>query len=196
MPPSLTAAVGVDALTHAIEAYVSRRAQPLTDTIALSAIRRIGAHLRRACADGQDREARAAMMLGAMEAGMAFSNASVALVHGMARPLGACFHLAHGLSIAVLLPVVTAFSLPAARERYDRIATALGVEDLVGALRELNQDVGIPSLRALGVPDDRYEALLPRMAADAIESGSPANNPRLATQEEIVALYREAYEEN
>lgn len=195
MPPSLTAAVGVDALTHAIEAYVSRRAQPLTDTVALAAIRRIGAALRRACADGADRGARAAMMLGAMEAGMAFSNASVALIHGMARPLGACFHLAHGVSIAVLLPAVTRFSLPAATERYAEVAAALGAEDLVAALHALNRDVRIPSLRALGVPADRYHALLPRMAADALESGSPANNPRLATADEIVALYREVYEE-
>jgi alcohol dehydrogenase class IV len=195
MPPSLTAAVGVDALAHAIEAYVSRRAQPLTDQLALSAVRRIGAHLRRACADGQDRPARAAMMLGAMEAGMAFSNASVALVHGMARPLGACFHLAHGISIAVLLPVVTRFSLPAAPARYAEIGAALGVGDLAAGLQALNREVGIPTLRELGVPRDRYDGLLPRMAADALESGSPANNPRPAAVEEIIGLYRQVYEE-
>jgi alcohol dehydrogenase class IV len=195
MPPGLTAAVGVDALTHAIEAYVSRRAQPMTDLLALSAIRLIARHLRAAYRHGDDLEARSHVMLGAMQAGMAFSNASVALVHGMARPLGACFHLTHGLSIAVLLPVVTALSLPAAPERYARIAAEMGEADLVTAIRNLNRDVAIPSLRQLAPDADRFESLLEKMAADALASGSPANNPRPATAPEIIALYRRAYSE-
>lgn len=195
MPKSLTAAVGVDALTHAVEAYVSKRAQPLTDLLALSAIRLISQNLRTAYHDGSDLAARSAVMLGAMQAGMAFSNSSVALIHGMARPLGACFHLTHGHSIAVLLPVVTAFSAPAAPERYARIAAEMGEADIVTALRNLNRDVGIPSLRALGVEEARYESLLEKMAHDAIASGSPANNPRAASKEEIIALYRQAYRE-
>lgn len=195
MPKSLTAAVGVDALTHAIEAYVSRRAQPMTDTLALSAIRLISHHLRTAYREGGNLEARSQVMLGAMQAGMAFSNASVALVHGMARPLGACFHLTHGLSIAVLLPVVTEFSLAAAPERYARIAEEMGASDVVTAIRELNRDVAIPSLHQLGVEEGRYESLLEKMAADALASGSPANNPRVPTAEEIVELYRRAYAE-
>jgi len=196
MPRPLTAAVGVDALTHAIEAFVSRHAQPMTDLLALSAIRLIAQNLRAAYQEGEDRAARGAVMLGAMQAGMAFSNASVALVHGMARPLGACFHLTHGVSIALLLAVVTEFSLTAAHDRYQQIAAAMAVTDLGTALRELVRDVRIPGLPALHVPADRYESLLPKMAADALESGSPANNPRLATAEEIVALYRRAYAEN
>jgi alcohol dehydrogenase class IV len=195
MPKSLTAAVGVDALTHAIEAYVSRRAQPMTDLLALSAIRLIARNLRTAYHDGGNLEARSAVMLGAMQAGMAFSNSSVALVHGMARPLGACFHLTHGISIAVLLPAVTEFSLAAAPERYPRIAAEMGVTDLVPALRSLNRDVRIPSLRALDVPAARFESLLEKMAADAIASGSPANNPREPSAAEIVGLYREVYGE-
>lgn len=196
MPKSLTAAVGVDALTHAVEAYISKRAQPLTDLLALSAIGLISRNLRAAYNDGSDLAARSAVMLGAMQAGMAFSNSSVALIHGMARPLGACFHLTHGHSIAVLLPVVTAFSVPAASDRYARIAAEMGEADLVAALRNLNRDVGIPSLRALGVEQARYESLLAKMANDAIASGSPANNPRAASQEEIIALYRQAYRED
>lgn len=195
MPKSLTAAVGVDALTHAVEAYVSKRAQPLTDLLALSAIRLISQNLRTAYHDGSNLAARSAVMLGAMQAGMAFSNSSVALIHGMARPLGACFHLTHGHSIAVLLPVVTAFSAPAAPERYARIAAEMGEADIVTALKNLNRDVGIPSLRALGVEEARYESLLEKMAHDAIASGSPANNPRAASVEEIIALYRQAYRE-
>src|SRR5262249_51885592 len=144
MPKPLTAAVGVDALTHAIEAYVSKRAQPITDLLALSAIRLISHNLRTAYNQGDNLEARTAVMLGARQAGMWFSNASVALVHGMARPLGACFHLTHGISIAVLLPAVTEFSIGAAAERYARIAAEMGESDIVAALRKLNQDVGIP----------------------------------------------------
>src|SRR5207253_2257286 len=132
------------------------RAQPMTDLLALSAVRLIAYNLGIACDDGQNLPARAAVMLGAMQAGMAFSNSSVALVHGMARPLGACFHLTHGLSIAVLLPVVTEFSFSAAPERYARIAAEMGVSDIVIALHELNRDAGIPSLRALNVPAGRY----------------------------------------
>jgi alcohol dehydrogenase len=190
MPKPLTAAVGVDALAHAIEAFVSKRAQPMTDLLALSAIGLIARNLRAAYNDGADIAARSAVMLGAMQAGMAFSNSSVALVHGMARPLGACFHLSHGVSIAVLLPVVTEFSVSAAPERYARVAAEMGEADIVTALRALNRDVNIPSLRTLGVPAERYESLLTKMAADALASGSPANNPRAATVEEIVALYR------
>ncbi|MBL8798380.1 MAG: iron-containing alcohol dehydrogenase [Planctomycetia bacterium] len=195
MPKGLTAAVGVDALTHALEAYVSRRAQPQTDLLALSAIRLIAHNLRTAYHDGSNLEARSAVMLGAMQAGLAFSNASVALVHGMARPLGACFHLTHGLSIAVLLPAVTEFSQSSAPERYARAAFEMGQQDIVGALRHLNRDVGIPKLRNLNVPAERFESLLDKMAADALASGSPANNPRQASAEEIVALYRRVYAE-
>lgn len=193
MPKSLTAAVGVDALTHAIEAYVSKRAQPLTDLLALSAIRLIAHNLRAAHHDGDNVAARSAVMLGAMQAGMAFSNSSVALVHGMARPLGACFHLTHGCSIAVLLPVVTAFSIASAPSRYERIAEEMVEPDLVAALRELNRDVNIPSLRELVADAESYESLLETMAADAIASGSPANNPREASAEEIISLYRTTY---
>jgi len=180
----------VDALAHAIEAFVSKRAQPMTDLLALSAVSLIARNLRAAYNDGNNIAARSAVMLGATQAGMAFSNSSVALVHGMARPLGACFHLSHGVSIAVLLPVVTEFSASAAPERYARVAAEMGEADIVTALRALNRDVNIPSLRSLGVPEDRYESLLPKMAADALASGSPANNPRAATAEEIVALYQ------
>jgi alcohol dehydrogenase class IV len=194
MPKALTAAVGVDALTHAIEAYVSRKAQPVTDVLALSAIRLISQHLRTAYEHGPNLEARAAVMLGAMQAGMAFSNASVALVHGMARPLGACFHLTHGISIAVLLPDVTEFSISAAPERYACIAAEMGEPDLVAALRKLNRDVGIPTLFGLKIGAERFQSLLEKMATDALASGSPANNPRLANQLEIIDLYRTIYQ--
>jgi alcohol dehydrogenase class IV len=191
-PRDLTAFVGVDSLTHAIESYVSRKANPATDDWALRAAALIGAHLRRAWSEPEDREARAAMALGATLAGMAFSNASVALVHGMSRPVGAHFGVPHGLSNAVLLPEVTRWSLAGAPERYATIAGVLGVEDLVGALQQLNDDLEIPRLAALA-PRDRFDAVRAEMAEAALESGSPGFNPRVPDAEEIVALYDAAY---
>ena len=126
VPPGPTAAAGLDALTHAVEAYLSRRAQPLTDTLALAAMRTIPEALPRAWRDGSDLQAREAMMTAQLQAGLAFSNSSVALVHGMARPLGAHFGVPHGLANAMLLPEVLRFTLPGAPERFARIAEAMG----------------------------------------------------------------------
>ncbi|MFD0938447.1 iron-containing alcohol dehydrogenase, partial [Methylobacterium trifolii] len=126
-PKRLTADTGIDALTHAIEAYVSKKANPFSDGLALEAMRAIAPNLRRVWTDPGDRGAREAMMLGATQAGIAFSNSSVALVHGMSRPIGAHFHVAHGLSNAMLLPAITAFSAPAATGRYAACARAMGV---------------------------------------------------------------------
>ncbi|MBN3512870.1 iron-containing alcohol dehydrogenase [Mycolicibacterium septicum] len=204
MPARLTADTGVDALTHAIEAYVSRRASRFTDALALAAMTSISRHLRRAYADGADREAREAMMLASTQAGMAFSNSSVALVHGMSRPIGGHFHVAHGLSNAMLLPAVTKFSIDSAVERYADCARAMGVvapatEDrhaadaLVAELEQLCADVEVPTPRAYGIDQAEWEARLETMAAQALASGSPNNNPRIPTQEEIVELYREIY---
>jgi alcohol dehydrogenase class IV len=143
-------------------------------------------------------------MVGAHHAGLAFSNASVALVHGMSRPIGAFFHVPHGLSNAMLLPAITTFSAPAARERYAACARAMGVASgdegdqaavarLIDELTALNLDLGVPSPAAYGIDKARYMDLLPTMAAQALASGSPANNPREPSVEEIVALYRAVY---
>ncbi len=204
MPLRLTADTGIDSLTHAIEAYVSRRASPFTDGLAKNAMGLIARNIRAACADPQNRAAREAMMLGAMTAGMAFSNASVALVHGMSRPIGAFFHVPHGLSNAMLLPEITAFSAPAALERYADCARAMGVAEegegsqaavarLLDELRRLNEDLKVPSPRTYGIERARYDQLLPVMADQALASGSPANNPRVPTGDEIIELYRRVY---
>ncbi|HEY3911057.1 MAG TPA: iron-containing alcohol dehydrogenase [Stellaceae bacterium] len=204
MPLRLTADTGLDSLTHAIEAYVSRRASPYTDGLAKNAMGLIARHIRTACAEPGNRAAREAMMLGATTAGMAFSNASVALVHGMSRPIGAFFHVPHGLSNAMLLPEITAFSVPAALDRYADCARAMGVADenegsqgavarLLDELQRLNRDLQVPTPRAYGIDADRYEELLPVMASQALASGSPANNPRVPSSDEIIALYRRAY---
>ena len=205
MPLRLTADTGLDSLTHAIEAYVSRRASPFTDGLAKSAMGLIARHIRTACAEPDNRPAREAMMLGATTAGMAFSNASVCLVHGMSRPIGAFFHVPHGLSNAMLLPEITAFSVPAALDRYADCARAMGVADedegsqsavarLLDELRKLNDDLRVPTPREWGINAARYEELLPVMASQALGSGSPANNPRIPTSDEIIELYRRVYE--
>ena len=204
MPLRLTADTGLDSLTHAIEAYVSRRANPFTDGLARSAMGLIAHHIRTACAEPDNRAAREAMMLGATTAGMAFSNSSVCLVHGMSRPIGAFFHVPHGLSNAMLLPEITAFSAPAALERYADCARAMGVAEesegsqgavarLLDELRRLNEDLQVPTPRAWGIDAARYQELLPVMADQALGSGSPANNPRIPTSGEIVDLYRRVY---
>jgi alcohol dehydrogenase class IV len=204
MPYRLTADTGIDSLTHAIEAYVSRRASPFTDGLAKNAMGLIARQIRSACAEPDNRSAREAMMLGATTAGMAFSNASVALVHGMSRPIGAFFHVPHGLSNAMLLPEITAFSAPAALERYADCARAMGVAEegegsqaavarLIDELRRLNEDLKVPSPQAYGIERGRYDELLPLMASQALASGSPANNPRIPTADEIIELYRRVY---
>ncbi|MBI4267019.1 MAG: iron-containing alcohol dehydrogenase [Chloroflexi bacterium] len=203
-PRGLTASIGIDALTHAIEAYVSLKSQPMSDIFCLSAIRLLSGNLRQAWANGNNIEAREKTMLGALQAGIAFSNASVALVHGMSRPIGANFHVPHGASNAALLAVVTEFSLIGNPARYAQIAQAMG-ENVNGktelaaaqlaaeAVKRLIADMKVPSLRELGVDKDKLFQLAPRMTEDAIASGSPGNNPRQATKEEIIELYHRAY---
>jgi len=204
MPWRLTADTGLDSLTHAIEAYVSRRASPFTDGVARSAMGLIARHIRAACAEPDNRSAREAMMLGATQAGMAFSNASVCLVHGMSRPIGAFFHVPHGLSNAMLLPEITAFSAPAALVRYADCARAMGiaaegegnqaaVARLLDELRALNQDLKVPTPKAYGIDERRYQELLPVMASQALASGSPGNNPRVPSADEIIDLYKRVY---
>ncbi len=200
MPRGVTAATGLDALIHAIEAYVSVKAQPLSDVMALSAIRLLSEYLPQAWANPDNVEARTQTMLGALQAGMAFSNASVALVHGMSRPIGANFHVAHGISNAALLGVVMEFSLMGAPKRYADIARAMGLAvDNLGAMdaakrgaeavKNMVEQMKIPGLTGLGVSRDKLEPLVSKMADDAIASGSPGNNPRKATKEEIIDLY-------
>jgi alcohol dehydrogenase len=204
MPARLSADTGVDALTHAIEAYVSRKANPFSDGFALAAITAIGQNLREVYKDGANREAREAMMLAATQAGIAFSNSSVALVHGMSRPLGAHFHIAHGLANAMLFPAVTEFSVAGAEARYADCARALGAarpddDDgaascaLVAELHALNRDLNVPTPESYGISPDDWSRLIPLMAEQALASGSPANNPIVPDATEIAALYTRIY---
>ena len=203
-PFRLTADTGVDTLTHAIEAYVSRKASAYTDMLALQAMRLVADNLRTACFEPENPTGREGMMLAANLAGMAFSNASVALVHGMSRPIGAHFHVPHGLSNAMLLPAVTSFSLNAALPRYADCARAMGWAEtgdadqvagskLLEGLRTLNKDLEVPTPADYGIDEERYQGLMETMAQQALASGSPNNNPRVPTASEIVDLYREIY---
>jgi alcohol dehydrogenase class IV len=200
-PMRLTADTGVDSLTHAIEAYVSRRANPFADTFALSAMRAIWTNLPSACFEPQNLAAREAMMLAATQAGIAFSNSSVALVHGMSRPIGARFHVPHGLSNAMLLPVVTEFSIRAGIARYADCARVMGmvpadgaddqaVDELVRNLHELNRKLKVPTPAEFGIDRRAWEESIPSMVQQALTSGSPANNPRVPSGDEIEGLYR------
>ncbi|MHB0806406.1 iron-containing alcohol dehydrogenase [Stutzerimonas nitrititolerans] len=200
LPPRVTADTGIDALTHAIEAYVSRKASLYSDAQALESMRLLAPNLRAAFHEPRNLAAREAMMLGATLAGIAFSNASVALVHGMSRPIGAFFHVPHGLSNAMLLPAVTAFSIPAAPERYADCARAMGVasegdsvetanDKLLSELRALNKELQVPSPAQFGIARERFFELRETMAKQALASGSPGNNPRVPSEAEIIDLY-------
>ncbi|MEH6589958.1 MAG: iron-containing alcohol dehydrogenase [Halioglobus sp.] len=200
MPYRLTADTGIDSLCHALEAYVSRKANPFTDSIALTAMRSIYRNIRTACAEPDNRVAREAMMLAATQGGIAFSNASVTLIHGMSRPVGALYHVPHGLSNAMLLPEVTAWSVAGAPERYAHCARYMGMADvsdsdtvsldkLIDSLHRLNADLSVPSPAEYGIDRTEWFGSLDLMADQALASGSPANNPLVPNADDIKALY-------
>ncbi len=204
LPKRLTADTGVDALVHAVEAYVSRKKNPVAATFARDAMGRIARNLRTAYREPDNREAREHMMLGATNAGIAFSTASVALVHGMSRPIGAHFHVHHGLSNAMLFPAVTEFSIPEDRSGYADCARFMGVSSgadsdevavgkLLDELRSLNEDLNVPTPKGYGIDEQKYRELMPLMAEQALASGSPNNNPRVPTKTEIVEIFERIY---
>lgn len=204
LPKRTTADTGIDALTHAMEAYVSKKANPYSDSQAIAAMKLIGPNLRKAYHHPENEHAREAMMLGATLAGIAFCNSSVALVHGMSRPIGAFFHVPHGLSNAMLLPLITEFSIVAAPERYADCAKAIGVathdddlttanQKLIAALKEINRDLEVPSLAEFGADPAIFNEVIYTMAEQALASGSPNNNPRVPSAEEMVKLYQQLW---
>ena len=206
MPKFLTAAVGIDALTHAIEAYVSRQAGSFTDLLALSAAKLIWGSIRQVWRDGADEDARQNMLIGSCQAGVAFSNASVGLVHSMSEPIGACFHVPHGLSNAMLLPAVTEFSINGAPSRYAEIARSMNLADdstpeeqccemLVNELHQLGRELEIPSPKDFGIEGALYEERTEKMAKDAVRAGSTFDSPIVPTVDEIKGIYQNAYDD-
>ena len=203
LPPTVTAMTGVDAMVHAIEAYTSRhRKNPLSDNLARQALALLSRNIRTAVLEGENREARANMLLGAMLAGQAFANAPVAAVHALAYPLGGHYHIPHGLSNSLVLPSVLEFNAPAANDLYAELAeivvgepvtggTNAKAEALVAALRSLIQDISLPA--TLGEAGVR-EADLEMLARDAmLQQRLLVNNPREITFEDALAIYRAAY---
>ena len=200
-PPKITAATGVDALTHAIEAYTSRKAQPLSDTFALSACRRIFGSLRNAWEHGEDEESRIQMSLASLEAGMAFNNSSVTVVHGMSRPVGALYHVPHGISNAMLLNVCLEYIADGAEDRFADIAVNCGFAEegertdraaaaLLKETAHLLKDIRIPTLEEYGINREDFWKNIPKMARDAYASGSPSNTRKEITAEVMEELYR------
>lgn len=203
-PPKVTAATGVDALTHAIESYTSRKAQPLSDIFAISAVKKIHQNLPICYKDGKNVEARLQMSIAALEAGIAFNNASVTIVHGMSRPIGALFHIAHGVSNAVLLPACMEFAIEENTARFAEIGRLMGAADestsdqdaakaMVKEVARFCREVGIPTLAELGVKKEDFFAQLDKMADDALESGSPQNTMRIPTKEQIIEIYKKLF---
>ncbi len=204
MPRRLTADTGLDTLCHALEAFVSRKANPFTDALACDVMGAVTRWLPTACAEPDNREAREAMMMAAMKGGMAFSNASVTLIHGMSRPIGAHFHVPHGMSNAMLLPAITAWSTPGAPARYAEASRVMGfagaddgedlaIERLIDGLHKLCRDLEVPLPGDFGIEEQAWFAAIPTMAAQAIASGSPANNPRIGNEADLATLYEQVW---
>jgi len=204
VPARTTADTGIDSFTHALEAYVSKRANPFSDALALAAMELIGKHLRIAYAEPRNAVAREGMMLGATQAGLAFSNSSVALVHGMSRPIGAHFHVPHGLSNAMLLPAITRYSVSGAERRYAEAARRVGfaaqadadgvaAAKLITGLEAWNRELSVPTPSEYGIKEADWNGKMVLMAEQALASGSPNNNPLVPNAAAIVALYREVW---
>jgi alcohol dehydrogenase len=200
MPPALTAATGMDALTHAVEAYVSTIATPITDALAIKAIELIADYLRPAVANGTNIDARDKMAYAEYLAGMAFNNASLGYVHAMAHQLGGFYNLPHGVCNAILLPEVSAFNKIACPQRFADIAVAMGekVDGLcavdaadvaIAAIRKLSKDVGIPQgLAGLGVKEGDFDV----MGTNAKKDACQFTNPRLATLDQVKGIFKAA----
>lgn len=200
-PPKITAATGLDALTHAIEAYTSRKAQSLSDTFALSAVKRIFKFLPAAFKEGNNIEAREQMSVAALEAGIAFNNASVTIVHGMSRPIGALFHVPHGLSNAMLLKNCLSFVLDGAYERFADLGRAIGAageqeddktasEKFLKAVEKICAELETSTLEQFGVNKEEFFNVIEKMAKDAMESGSPQNTRKEVTIKDVEHIYR------
>ena len=200
-PPKITAATGLDALCHAVEAYTSRKAQTLSDTFAMSAVKRIFQYLPIAFRDGKNEEARVQMSVAALEAGIAFNNSSVTLIHGMSRPIGALFHVAHGLSNAMLMKECLSFALEGAYDRFADFGRAIGAADgadsdetasakFQAAVVALTEELETPTLAEFGIDKEAFFNVIEKMAYDAMDSGSPQNTQREITQADIEQMYK------
>lgn len=203
-PPKITAATGLDALCHAVEAYTSKKAQTLSDSFALSATKKIFKYLPIAFKDGNNIEARIQMSIAALEAGIAFNNASVTLIHGMSRPIGALFHVPHGISNAMLLKECLTYALSGTYVRFATLGRSIEVatdkdNDEVAAKKFLDAIINItkvceiPSLEGYGISKDAFMNVVDKMASDAMDSGSPQNTIRDISKEDVISIYKKLF---
>ena len=203
-PRRLTIDSAIDTLTHGIEAYVSKKATLFSDRMALDTIRLVTQNIYAVDKDPKDLKAREGLMLAATLGGLAFSNASICLVHGMSRPLGSNFKVPHGLSNAMLLPTITEFSIDHAKSRYADCSRAgnfaspnddddSACEKLIKGLYKMNKDFDVPSMKKFGINEKNFEEKLENMATDAEVSGAPNLNPRVPSVKEMIDLYGQAW---
>ena len=198
VPPLVTAATGIDALTHAIEGYTASCTEPIAEAAGLYAVEYIASNIVEAVRNGGDLEARDNMMMGSLLAGLSFSHADVASVHCMAEALGSMYDAPHGMCNAILLPYVMEYNLPAVEYKYARIARVMGIDETddakaaekgIGHIRKLSQEIGLPGIKSLNVNPDDFEIL----AQMSVKNGSNGSNPREITQEGYRLLFSKAY---
>lgn len=203
-PKSVTSATGLDALTHAVEAYTSRKAFSMTDTLAVSAVKRIMKYLPIAYKEPDNSLAREQMSIAALEAGICINNSSVTIVHGMSRPIGALFHVSHGMSNAMLLKECLSFAVSGAYEKFANLGRETGVasdsdsdetaaEKFIDSLQNICDVCEIPTLKQYGIDRDEYYSKISKMATDAVASGSPANTVKEVTVDECIEIYKKLY---
>lgn len=203
-PKSVTSATGLDALTHAVEAYTSRKAFSMTDTLAVSAVKRIMKYLPIAYREPDNSLAREQMSIAALEAGICINNSSVTIVHGMSRPIGALFHVPHGMSNAMLLKECLSFAVSGAYEKFANLGRETGVasdsdsdetaaEKFIDSLQNICDVCEIPTLEQYGIDRDEYYSKISKMATDAVASGSPANTVKEVTVNDCIEIYKKLY---
>lgn len=203
-PKSVTSATGLDALTHAVEAYTSRKAFSMTDTLAVSAVKRIMKYLPIAYREPDNSLAREQMSIAALEAGICINNSSVTIVHGMSRPIGALFHVPHGMSNAMLLKECLSFAVSGAYEKFANLGRETGVasdsdsdetaaEKFIDSLQSICDVCEIPTLEQYGIDRNEYYSKISKMATDAVASGSPANTVKEVTVNDCIEIYKKLY---
>ena len=203
-PKSVTSATGLDALTHAVEAYTSRKAFSMTDTLAVSAVKRIMKYLPIAYREPDNSLAREQMSIAALEAGICINNSSVTIVHGMSRPIGALFHVPHGMSNAMLLKECLSFAVSGAYEKFANLGRETGVasdsdsdetaaEKFIDSLQNICDVCEIPTLEQYGIDSDEYYSKISKMATDAVASESPANTVKEVTVDDCIEIYKKLY---
>ena len=200
VPPMVTAATGIDALTHAIEGYTANCTEPIAEAVGLYAVEYISRNIVEAVRNGGNMEARDKMMMGSLMGGLSFSHADVASVHCMAEALGSIYDAPHGMCNAILLPYVMEYSLPDAEYKYARIARAMGIEEKddhtaavkgIEHIKQLSKEVGLPGIKSLNVNTDDFELL----AEMSVKNGSNDSNPRKISKDEYIILFRKAYDD-